>query len=74
MNYIWGLLSAAIIYFLLSYFFPASETLIPETIHDDDQILDGVDYSDDGDMKSPRKEHPEVTIESKPYTREVGEV
>ncbi|KXT02191.1 hypothetical protein AC578_5958 [Pseudocercospora eumusae] len=44
MNYLWGLFSASFVYFTLSYFFPAPETLISESIHDD-EVLNGVEYS-----------------------------
>lgn len=35
MNYLWGLFSAAIVYWSLSHFFPARETLLQESILDD---------------------------------------
>lgn len=34
-SYIFGLASAALVYFVLSYFFPAEETLLSENILDD---------------------------------------
>lgn len=46
-NYIWGLFSAAFVYWSLSYFFPARETLLEESIHDD-RVLNGVEYKADG--------------------------
>lgn len=35
-NYLWGFFSAFTVYVASSYIFPAAETLIPETIHDDE--------------------------------------
>ena len=48
MFYIWGFTSAFSIYCLLSYFFPATETLIPATIHEDIETMNGVEYKNDG--------------------------
>ena len=48
MFYIWGFTSAFAAYCLLSHFFPAKETLIPATIHDDTEIVNGVEYKNDG--------------------------
>ncbi|EXJ78857.1 hypothetical protein A1O1_09259 [Capronia coronata CBS 617.96] len=45
-NYLWGFFSAFAIYTLSSLVFPAMETLIPETIHDDAVVFEG---KDDGD-------------------------
>ena len=48
MFYIWGFTSAFLTYCILSHFFPANETLIPETVHEDVETMDGVDYKNDG--------------------------
>lgn len=37
-NYIWGLVSAAFVYWALSYWFPATETLILVAIHKDPEL------------------------------------
>jgi len=39
MFYIWGFTSAFVTYVVLSHFFPATETLIPETIHPEDVLI-----------------------------------
>lgn len=72
-NYIWGLVSAAVIYFATSYFFPAKETLLPESIYDDDQIVEGVEYDADGE-KVPNKEEVEISIEPSKQSRELYDV
>jgi len=48
MFYLWGFFSAFVIYSVLSKVFPAKETLIPETIHEDVEIISGVAYKNDG--------------------------
>jgi NCS1 family nucleobase:cation symporter-1 len=48
MFYIWGFTSAFTAYCLLSHFFPATETLIPATLHEDVETMDGVEYKNDG--------------------------
>lgn len=48
MFYIWGFSSAFLVYSVLSYFFPARETLVEKTIHDDTETIDGVGYINDG--------------------------
>lgn len=73
MNYIYGLSSAAVLYFSLSYFFPAQETLLPESIYDDDHIVEGVEYSSEGE-KSPNKEEVGISIEPKKQSKELDEV
>lgn len=47
MSYIYGLASAAVVYFVLSYFFPASETLLSEPILDD-PVLEGIESPEYG--------------------------
>lgn len=48
MFYIWGFCSAFLTYIVLSHLFPARETLIEKTIHDDTDFIDGVGYVNDG--------------------------
>jgi NCS1 family nucleobase:cation symporter-1 len=45
MFYLWGFSSAFVIYVVLSKIFPAEETLIPATIHEDDSVIDGSGYA-----------------------------
>ncbi|KAH9815719.1 Permease for cytosine/purines, uracil, thiamine, allantoin [Teratosphaeria destructans] len=47
MNYLYGFVSASFVYWSLSYIFPATETLISATVHEDVAILDGVEYQND---------------------------
>ncbi|KAM0331309.1 hypothetical protein ACHAQA_002979 [Verticillium albo-atrum] len=42
MFYFWGFTSAFVVYVVLSYVFPAKETLIPETIYDDGDVIEGM--------------------------------
>jgi len=39
--YLWGYGSAFLVYVVLSKVFPATETLIPATIHEDEQVVNG---------------------------------
>jgi NCS1 family nucleobase:cation symporter-1 len=48
MFYLWGFSSAFLVYITLSHFFPAEETLIPATIHEDIEVMNGVEYLNDG--------------------------
>ena len=48
MFYIWGFTSAFALYSLLSYLWPARETLVEKTIHDDTDVIEGVGYKYDG--------------------------
>jgi len=47
MFYLWGFTSAFVLYSLLGKFFPAEETLIPATIHEDADVLSAVEYKYD---------------------------
>lgn len=40
-NYLWGVFSAFTVYTVSSYLFPATEMLIPVTIHDDTDVFVG---------------------------------
>ena len=51
MFYFWGYTSAFVVYAVLSHFFPAEETQIPETIYDDD--TDVVSAEDKGESDTP---------------------
>lgn len=48
MNYLWGFVSAFVLYWQLSYWFPARETLLSACIYDDDEVIEGVQYPDEG--------------------------
>ncbi|EHK96439.1 putative Uncharacterized permease [Glarea lozoyensis 74030] len=48
MFYLYGFTSAFVVYAALSHFFPATETLIPETITEEIEIIGGVEYRNDG--------------------------
>lgn len=47
MFYLYGFSSAFAVYVFLSHFFPAKETLIPATIHEDPDATSSVEYKDD---------------------------
>ncbi|KAI5267440.1 uridine permease-like protein Fui1 [Aureobasidium subglaciale] len=49
-NYLYGFTSAALVYWTLSYFFPAEETLLKASIYDDDdaEVIDGVHLAQQG--------------------------
>lgn len=47
-NYLWGFTVAFALYSGLSYIWPAKETLISATIHDDTQVVNGVSVYNDG--------------------------
>ncbi|TAQ89492.1 hypothetical protein B7494_g2156 [Chlorociboria aeruginascens] len=50
MFYLWGFSSAFVIYCVLSKFWPATETLIPKSIYEDeDTVLNGIEGSDEKD-------------------------
>lgn len=61
MNYLWGFLSAAVIYCSLSIAFPATETLLTEPIFEDVAVVDGVEYVNDG-VHDPLKRMEEKTV------------
>lgn len=48
MNYLWGFTSALLIYWVLSHFFPAADTLLESSIYEDLEVYDGVEYKNDG--------------------------
>ncbi|RDW60276.1 putative allantoin permease [Coleophoma crateriformis] len=48
MNYLWGFTSAAVLYWSLNKFFPATETLLEAPIYEDVMVLHGVEYVNDG--------------------------
>ena len=65
MNYIWGLFSAAFIYWSLSHFFPAQETLISESILDD-RVVHGVEvYNPYTSSAGSGKDEVEISVEPK---------
>ena len=52
MFYIWGFTSAFVIYSVLGKVFPAPETLIEVTIHEDADIISSVEYKTEGEKDS----------------------
>jgi hypothetical protein len=49
MNYLYGFISAALVYWSLSYCFPAENTLLEGSIYDDDSdFIDGVQLASSG--------------------------
>lgn len=46
--YLYGFASAFLVYAVLSWAFPATETLVPESIHEDVVVVDGVERINDG--------------------------
>lgn len=48
MNYLWGFTSAWAVYWLLSYWFPATDTLLQVSIYDDVEVIEGVQNTNDG--------------------------
>lgn len=48
MFYLYGFTSAFSGYAVLSHFFPATETLVPETITEEIEVIGGVEYRNDG--------------------------
>ncbi len=57
--YIWGFFSAFIVYSALGLLFPAPETLIPATIHEDSDVISAVEYKGEpvkeGSLESAEK-------------------
>ncbi|KAK3655197.1 hypothetical protein LTR56_003618 [Elasticomyces elasticus] len=47
-NYLYGFATASFLYWALSYWFPATETLLPACIYDDTMMIDGVEWTNDG--------------------------
>lgn len=48
-----GVFSAFFLYWLLSYFFPAKEALLEASIHDDAEVIECVQYANDGIKLEP---------------------
>lgn len=57
--YIWGFTSAVVIYSALGLLFPAPETMIPATIHEDGDIISAIEYKgepvEDGSLEGAEK-------------------
>ncbi|KAK4556245.1 hypothetical protein LTR86_006389 [Recurvomyces mirabilis] len=70
MNYLYGFTSAAFLYWSLSYFFPAPETIIPASIYEDITVIDGAEYKNDG-IHTPQEVVEKD--EKSPYTA-IGQV
>jgi len=52
MFYIWGFTSAFVIYSVLGKVFPAGETLVQATIHEDTEVISSLEYKTEGDKDS----------------------
>lgn len=48
LNYLYGFVSSWVVYWSLSHFFPAEETLLQACIYEDLESIDGVEYRNDG--------------------------
>ncbi|KAI7474177.1 uridine permease-like protein Fui1 [Hortaea werneckii] len=67
MYYLYGFASASFVYWGLSYAFPATETLLEASIHDDPEVMDGLEYrKDDVHM-------PELSSENKSPSKTIKE-
>ena len=53
MNYLYGFISAFVVYFALSYFFPAGDTLVSENIYEDEAI-EGMEFKKDDIQTLPQ--------------------
>ncbi|KAJ5610558.1 hypothetical protein N7510_007277 [Penicillium lagena] len=67
-SFMWGFSSGFIIYCVLSYFWPATETLVGSTIYDETQIVDGVLVYNNG-LATP----PDEKFRSKSISEETAE-
>ncbi|KAK6384219.1 hypothetical protein LTR65_009791 [Meristemomyces frigidus] len=65
MNYLYGFTSASFLYWSLSYFWPAKETLLAACIYEDLAIIDGVEYKNDGVHTPQPVVESEVSSETK---------
>jgi dTDP-4-dehydrorhamnose 3,5-epimerase-like enzyme len=52
MNYLYGFASAVFVYWALSYYFPAHDSLLEACIYDDPDIIDSVDYAEKSEADS----------------------
>ena len=52
MNYLYGFASAVLVYWALSYCFPAPESLLGACIYDDPDIIDSVDFAEKSEQDS----------------------
>ena len=73
-NYLYGLTSAAVMYFTLSYFFPAAETLLDESIIDDADVVGSIEYRPCEEQKMAQSNQTEVSIGSKKTLRDFQDV
>lgn len=67
MNYLWGFTSAAFLYWSLSKFFPATETLLEVPIYEDVTVLNGVEYVNDG-VHDPQAKFEEKGLDAHTVT------
>jgi len=67
MNYLYGFASATVVYCGLSYVFPAEETLLAATIHDDRDITYG-----EGDAQSNEEQAYAVPLDDEKRSATIG--
>lgn len=67
MYYLYGFASASFVYWALSYAFPATETLLEASIHEDPEVMDGLEYRKD-DIRMP-----ELNSETKSPSKTIKE-
>lgn len=64
MFYFWGYSSAFVIYAALSYFFPATETIIPATIYEDSDVASTGSFQEDKAESDTPDEKKTIQVES----------
>ncbi|EME48022.1 hypothetical protein DOTSEDRAFT_167544 [Dothistroma septosporum NZE10] len=74
MNYIYGLTSAAVVYFVLSYFCPATETLLDESITVDADVVESIEYRLFEEQKMAKSNQTEISIGSEKNLRDFQDV
>ena len=67
MYYLYGFASAFSVYWALSYAFPATETLLEASIHEDPEVMDGLECRKD-DIRMP-----ELNSETKSPSKTIKE-
>jgi NCS1 family nucleobase:cation symporter-1 len=60
-SFMWGFSSGFVVYSVLNYFWPATETLIESTIRDEMTFVNGVEVFNDG-LEVPLKKTPDMKI------------
>lgn len=74
MNYLWGFTSAFVLYWGLSWAFPAKETLLDAPIFEDVEVFDGVEYKNDGVHTPERLNGSEYSMEGKEAKTDINAV